>query len=89
MGRDPRLAKPSQLAMQIYVPTVPQLNADHALVSVGATSDPRYGCTVNHVESAGRLTRLHRASVVALTGEGDLPMIQEAVSHHHAQEVRG
>lgn len=45
---------------------------------VGATTDPRHGCSVNTAESASRLTRLHgsyRGSGVALTG-GDAVSFQ-------------
>ena len=37
-------------------------------VSVGATSDPRYGCSVNMVERDSRLSRLHQSRLVALSG---------------------
>lgn len=36
---------------------------DHGHNSVGATIDPRYGCSVNMAESGNRLTRLHTSQV--------------------------
>lgn len=54
-------------------PLVPHYFRPRA-VTVGATSDPRYGWSVNGTESGNRLTRFTTASVVALTGGEACPI---------------
>lgn len=68
-GFHPTLAKPSRMAMRVNRLLSATTIRTRPRQSVGATNDPRYGCLIYGAESADRLIRLHRPSMVALTGE--------------------
>jgi hypothetical protein len=68
-GFHPTLAKPSRMAMRVNRLLSATTIRTRPRQSVGATNDPRYGCLIYEAESADRLIRLHRPSMVALTGE--------------------
>ena len=87
-GCHPPLAKARWMLMQIYALKRHGQNcfghiADHERTqasshcpTVGATTDPRYGCAVNTKESASRLIRFTPSKVpcgVALTGGDTMP----------------